>query len=181
MLFKPVTSLLRTPSATSKLSPVVLTIILQDTEIQELATSDADKMEVVEITSTTTLDLLVPSEELLSKGGSAPLETGDSASEEEDEVEVVGTKAPMPPLNDPKAEVEVVATTATQPPTDKPDDGQLTTDEFQRRKVNTIAEVVFRNVDIRYKEVTKNVVRLPNGWNKKRKAKLVKEKEKKVQ
>ena len=101
-------------------------------EIQELATNDADKMEVVKITSTTTLDLLVPSEELLSKGGSAPLEPGDSVSEEEDEVEVVGSKAP---------------TTATQPPTDKPDDGELTLDEFQRRKVNTIAEVIFRNVD----------------------------------
>ena len=75
--------------------------MLQDMEIQEVATNDADKMEVVEITSTTTLDLLVPSEELLSKGGSAPLEPGDSASEEEEEVEVVGSKVPTPPLNDP--------------------------------------------------------------------------------
>ena len=99
-------------------------------------------MKVVDITSTTTLDLLVLSEELLSKGGSAPLEPGDSASEEEDEVEVVGSKAPMPHLNDPTAEMEAAATTATQPPTDKPDDGELTLDEFQRRKVNTIAEAV---------------------------------------
>ena len=77
--------------------------------------------------------------------------------------------------------MEVVATNAPPPPTDKPDDGQLTMDEFQRRKVNTIAEAVFRNVDVRYKVVTKNVVRLPKGLNKKRMAKLVKEKGKTVQ
>ena len=85
--------------------------MLQDMEIQEVATNDTDKMEVVKITSTTTLDLLVPSEDLLSKSGSAPLEPGDSASEEKEEVEVLGSKAP---------------TTATQPSTDKPDDGEVT-------------------------------------------------------
>ena len=47
--------------------------MLQDMEIQDPATDGADKMEVVVITSTTTLDLLDPNEELLSKGGSAPL------------------------------------------------------------------------------------------------------------
>ena len=119
MLFKPVITLLSTPSATSQLSPVVLTVMLQDMEIQALVNNDTDKMEVVEISSTTTLDLLVPGEDLLSKGGSAPHEIGGSASEEEEqehEVELVATKAPVPPLNDPKAEVEADATTAPRLP-----------------------------------------------------------------
>ena len=60
MLFKPVITLLSTPSATSQLSPVVLTVMLQDMEIQALVNNDTDKMEVVEISSTTTLDLLFP-------------------------------------------------------------------------------------------------------------------------
>ena len=55
--------------------------MLQNMEIQDS----------LEITSTTTLDLLDPSEELLSKGGSAPLEPGDS---EEEEVKVIGSKVP---------------------------------------------------------------------------------------
>ena len=137
--------------------------MLQDMEIQDPATDGADKMEVVVLTSTTTLDLLDPNEELLSKGGSAPFDLGDS---EEAEVKVIGSKAP---------------TTATQPLTVKPDDGELSLDKFQRRKVDTIAEVLFRKVDIRpqyrnkdVKGVAKCVVKLPKGWNERRKARLVK-------
>ena len=74
--------------------------MLQDMETQVPVTDDADKTVVVEISSTTTLDLLVRSEDLLlSKGGSVALELGDSASEEEEqehEAELVASSSQRP-------------------------------------------------------------------------------------
>ena len=64
----------------------------------EPATIDTTEMEVVAISSTNTLCVFDQSEAvLLSKGGAAPLELGDSASEgeeqdHEDEVEVIQTR-----------------------------------------------------------------------------------------
>ena len=66
--------------------------MLQDMDTLEPAIDDTTELEVVVISSTNTLGMHDHSEDVhLSKGGSAPLELGDSASEgeeQEHEVEV---------------------------------------------------------------------------------------------
>ena len=100
----------------------VLTRIMQDMDTQ--ATIDTNELEVVFDSTTTDQGLQVRSEDcLFSRGGSAPVELGnsDTEDEEQDHVEVIN-------LNVTKVTQEAAAVTPPELP--------LTLDQFQQIKVD---------------------------------------------
>ena len=145
--------------------------MMQDMDTLAPAPDDTSDLEVIFISTPNNNGLQVHREDfLLSKGGSAPVEVDDTASEDaeqdhSEEIEVIKAMVPQP-TEPTAAEVVAAISTAEPPPPELP----MTEEQFQKLKV----DAVFACLDVRYNEggMGKDVVRLPSNWDARRKAKL---------
>ena len=120
--------------------------MMQDMDTLAPAPDDTNDLEVVFISTPNNHGLQVHSEGfLLSKGGSAPVELDNTASEDEEQdqgAEIKVTKATVPQPTEPTAAEVVAAISTDEPP---PPELPMTEEQFQKLTV----DAVFTCLDVR--------------------------------